>query len=74
MSQQLYVVVQTERIHHAQLLDGIPVLHPGPEVDLGAWMQNGYAIKELCVVDAFGLNHHVELLAHLVPARGGRGG
>ena len=42
--------------------------------DLGAWMQNGYAIKELCVVDAFGLNHHVELLAHLVPARGGRGG
>lgn len=42
--------------------------------DLAAWIDNGYAIKELCVVDAFGLNHHVELLAYLVPNRGGRAG
>jgi len=40
--------------------------------DLGAWIRNCYEIKELCVVDAFGLNHHVELLAHLVPVRGSR--
>lgn len=42
--------------------------------DLAAWIDNGYAIKELCVVDAFGLNHHVELLAYLVPDRSGRAG
>ena len=42
--------------------------------DLAAWVDNGYAIKELCVVDAFGLNHHVELLAYLVPDRSGRAG
>lgn len=42
--------------------------------DLAAWIDNGYAIKELCVVDAFGLNHHVELLAYLVPDRRGRAG
>lgn len=42
--------------------------------DLAAWADNGYAIKELCVVDAFGLNHHVELLAYLVPDRRGRAG
>ena len=42
--------------------------------DLGVWIQRGYAIKELCVVDAFGLNHHVELLAYLVPTRGRRAG
>lgn len=42
--------------------------------DLSAWIDNGYAIKELCVVDAFGLNHHVELLAYLVPDRRGRAG
>lgn len=42
--------------------------------DLAAWIDNGYAIKELCVVDAFGLNHHVELLAYLVPNRSGRAG
>ncbi|WP_293819716.1 class I SAM-dependent RNA methyltransferase [uncultured Corynebacterium sp.] len=40
--------------------------------DLSAWIANGYAIKNLCVVDAFGLNHHVELLAYLVPDRRGR--
>lgn len=42
--------------------------------DLAAWVDNGYAIKELCVVDAFGLNHHVELLAYLIPDRSGRAG
>lgn len=42
--------------------------------DLAAWIDNGYALKELCVVDAFGLNHHVELLAYLVPDRRGRAG
>lgn len=42
--------------------------------DLSAWIDNGYAIKELCVADAFGLNHHVELLAYLVPDRRGRAG
>lgn len=34
--------------------------------DLGYWTQQGFTIDDLTIVDAFGLTHHVELLAHLV--------
>lgn len=38
--------------------------------DLAAWVKSGYRVNRLVAVDAFGLTHHVELVAHLVPSRG----
>lgn len=34
--------------------------------DLAAWVQQGYRIERIAAVDAFGLTHHVEVLAYLV--------
>ena len=36
--------------------------------DIRRWIDAGYAIAEVAIVDAFGLTHHVEVLVHLIPA------
>ncbi|MDH2455084.1 TRAM domain-containing protein [Corynebacterium bovis] len=35
--------------------------------DLAAWREEGYDLRAMTVVDAFGLTHHVEVLMHLTP-------
>lgn len=37
--------------------------------DVRRWIDAGYSISEVAIVDAFGLTHHVEVLVHLVPAQ-----
>lgn len=36
--------------------------------DIRRWIDAGYAISNVAIVDAFGLTHHVEVLVHLEPA------
>lgn len=36
--------------------------------DVRRWIDAGYAISAVAIVDAFGLTHHVEVLIHLEPA------
>ncbi|WP_426716621.1 class I SAM-dependent RNA methyltransferase [Corynebacterium auriscanis] len=35
--------------------------------DVRRWIDAGYAISQVAIVDAFGLTHHVEVLVHLQP-------
>lgn len=39
--------------------------------DLAAWVEAGYQIEQLTVVDAFALTHHVEMLVYLMPRNDG---
>ncbi|KAB3523669.1 class I SAM-dependent RNA methyltransferase [Corynebacterium sp. zg254] len=62
----------------ARVIEAIAAAHPRHVVhigcdpataarDLRAWEEQGYEVRDLEVVDAFALTHHVELLAYLTP-------